>query len=310
MTDYLFDAAYRPNLDRVKSAGGICMSVYLTGMYSGTCAQPSELHAKGLGALANYEEGASELVNTGYSGGVSIGERAAQGAVSKGFPANAGKGIAFSLDVDTPYSAFPGLGQTFKGIGHGLAGRFVPLVYGEGAAIDYLWNNHEVAGVEWLAAPTSWAGFNPGDIRVGVVQQVGSPVGGTDIDRITNLQALAPLIWWPAGSSYDKKVDDVSQKDVIDALNSAEGQAALQKAVWEMKISRGSGSPEYYAQSWLTGAGVYAGETLKLAKDVDTAVQDLAKQVQALHTATGSTGSIDPAALAQAIAAHIQLAVK
>lgn len=202
MSGSLFDAAYAPDLAKVKAAGGIAMSVYLTGAYCRTCAQPSALHTAGLGVLGNYEEAASALQSCGLTGGMAIGRAAAAAYMAEGAPAGRGLGIAFSLDVNTPASRLSAVSVAFMGISAGLAGRFVPLVYGEGAAIDYLWTRHRVAGVQWLAAPTSWPGYAPGDVHVGLVQQVGSPVSGTDEDKITDLAALEPLIWWPAGSPY------------------------------------------------------------------------------------------------------------
>lgn len=293
MTAYLYDAAYKPNLARVKANGGIGMSVYLTGMYANTCAQPAELHAEGLGALANYEEGASQLTTCGRYGGVNIGQRAATAAISKGFPAGQGKGIAFSLDVNTPLSALPAVGEAFLGIGEGLAGRFVPLVYGEGAAVEYLWNHHEVLGVEWLAAPTSWPGFNPNDPHVGVVQLVGSPVGDTDQDKITNLDLLAPLIWWPPGSPYEKGTDvaldpkDPVVAEILGKLNhlDAKVQVLAQIEVWGDKNHPDS----------LTSIG----------RDVKALQEAMAQATAAIKS-----GSVDPTALAQAITSHIELAVK
>jgi len=293
VTAVLFDAAYKPDLAKVKAAGGIAMSVYLTGKYASTCAQPSELHALGLGALGNYEEGAAELTTCGVLGGKTIGQRAAAGAIAKGFPAGQGLGLAFSLDVNTPLSKLPAVGAAFTGIADGLAGRFVPIVYGEGAAIDYLWTHHQVLGIEWLAAPTSWPGFDAGDVHVGLVQQVGSPVPGTDEDKITNLDALAPLIWWPAGSPYAKGVDMeldpkdpvvVSLNDKIDAL-STKMQALAQIEIW--------------------GDPTHPDSIHSIGQDV-TALQ--AAMAQA--TAAIKTGSVDPVALAQAIVAHIELAAK
>lgn len=289
----LFDAAYRPDLVKVKAAGGIAMSVYLTGQYASTCASPAELRAAGLGALGNYEEGASELLTCGEAGGRTIGQRAASAAISKGFPANTGLGIAFSLDVNTPASKLAAVGSAFVGIAAGLAGRFVPLVYGEGAAIDYLWTNHRVLGVEWLAAPTSWPGYDAGDVHVGLVQQVGSPVAGTDEDKITNLDALAPLIWWPAGSPYAKEIEMLDPNDpVVQSLLAKENAvASVEQALAQIEI-------------W--GDATHPDSIHSIGQNVVA----LQAQVAALAAAVGKiqTAGIDVVALAQAIAAHVHLA--
>lgn len=223
MTGVLFDAAYSPNLDAVVAAGGIGMTVYLTGDYAGTCAQPAALHAKGLGVLGNYEEAADELITAGYIGGVGIGQRAAAAYIAKGAPAGQGLGIAFSVDVNAPASTFPAVGAAFDGIKAGLAGRFVALCYGEGALIDYLVTNHGLVKVEWLSASSSFPGWNPASPNVALVQEVGSPVAGTDEDKITNLAGLEPYVWWPPGSPYANgalfmALTDQQQTDMYNAV--------------------------------------------------------------------------------------------
>lgn len=235
MTDlYMADAAYKPNLAAAKAAGVIAMSVYLTGAYSSTCAQPAELHAEGMGALGNYEEAANEIVVTDHAGGISIGQRAAVAEIGKGFPANTGKGIPFSVDVNVPESEFPHVGDVFEGIKTGIAGRFVVMAYGEGALIDYLVANHGLIRVEWLSASSSFPGWNPADPNVALEQEIGNTVPGADLDRITNLAGLEPLIWWPPGSPYangatmTQPTDASIEKDVQTELNqgTAQGQTS------------------------------------------------------------------------------------
>jgi hypothetical protein len=197
MTVRVFDAAYRPNLQAVVAAGGVAMSVYLTGRYSTTCAQPSELHALGLGAWGNYEEAPGELLTCGYSGGVSIGQRSAGAYIAKGAPVGQRLGVAYSVDVNTPLSAFAAVGDAFDGIKTGLAARFTTHVYGEGALIDYLVESGRVTGRQWLSGSTSFPGWNPNDPNVGLIQRTWSPVPGTDLDDVTDLSTLG--IWWPNG---------------------------------------------------------------------------------------------------------------
>ncbi len=202
--NYLFDAAFKPDLAKVKAVGGIAMSVYLTGTYSTTCAQPAELHAIGLGALANWERAPDALLTAGHDGGVSIGREAATAAIAKGFPA--GKGVEFSVDVNAAPVDFPAIGAAFDGInvGLGLDGRFLSVVYGEGALIDYLVRTGRVVqGGNWLSGSESFPGWDASDVNVALVQRVSSPVPGTDLDDITNLGAIAPLIWWPPNSPYE-----------------------------------------------------------------------------------------------------------
>lgn len=214
MALYMYDAAYAPNLDQVVAHGGIAMSCYLTGPYATTSAQPAALHAKGIGALGNYEREPGELLTAGVAGGVGIGQTACSAYIGKGAPAGQGLGIAYSVDVDAPASSYGAIGQSFDGINQGAAGRFATLVYGQGGLIDYLIAHHDVVGVEWLSGSKSFPGYNPADPNVGLVQLVGSPVAGTDQDTITNLAALAKFIWWPAGSPYANGGDDMAAADV------------------------------------------------------------------------------------------------
>lgn len=278
MTIKMFDAAYRPDLAAVKAAGGIAMSVYLTGQYASTCASPAQLHTAGLGALGNFEEAANLLTTCGRAGGLDIGRRAAAAYAAEGAPTGQGLGIAFSLDVRTAASQFPAVGDAFAGIAAGMGDRFVPLVYGEGAAIDYLAAHHNVPGVEWLAAPTSWPGFNDNDPRVAVVQRVGSPVRGTDEDDITNLTALAPYIWWPPGSPYAPEAP-VTPNDI----------AAITNAVWTREHKTAAGV-SYSLESYLVAADGYAHDNAAALRTANAALAavtkqlaDLAQQVAALE---------------------------
>ena len=212
MTYYLYDAATAPDLDEVKAHGGIAMSVYLTGSYADSGAQPDALHAKGLGVLGNYEEAIDELLYCGRDGGVDIGRRAAEAYMGKGAPAGLGLGIAFSVDLSADESTFGAIGTAFDGIREGLDGRFVPKVYGEGALINYLVAHHKVEGLQWLSASTSFPGFDPDNPAVGRVQLVGTPVPGTDQDEITHFAGLG--IWWPPGSTFANSDTSLQEDDM------------------------------------------------------------------------------------------------
>lgn len=203
---YMYDAAYAPSLAAVKAHGGIGMSCYLTGAYASTSPQPKALRAAGLFALGNYERGAGELVTCGYDRGVQIGKEAATAYIAKGAPrntrltpANRRLAIYFSVDVNARPSTFPAIGKAFDGIKKGLAGRFEPRVYGEGALIDYLVKTKRVTGPQWLSASSSFPGYDPSSPHVGLVQKVGTPVHGTDQDVITCHPSELGA-WWPAGS--------------------------------------------------------------------------------------------------------------
>lgn len=303
MTLYMYDAAYKPNLDQVVAHGGIAMSVYLTGSYANTCAQPSELHAKKLGALGNYEQAPDELLHCGKSGGVDIGKRAAAAYVAKGAPADKNLVIAYSVDVDAPPSSFPAIAEAFDGIRIGAAtvGQFRQKVYGEGALIDYLIAHGKVDGhVEWLSASTSFPGFDAADPNVGTVQLIGSPVPGTDEDRITSTEWLDG-IWWPAGSPYDKGDNPMADltKEQLDEIADA---------VWERRIK--DGEVDWEAASYLTGArnqALAAARTLTAANGALARITALQKDMAALKAAVAnvSAAGLDEDALVDKIIAKL-----
>lgn len=298
MTALLFDAAYKPDLAAVKAAGGIAMSVYLTGDYANTCAQPVDLHAAGLGSLGNYEQAADELTWTGQAGGVAIGQKAAEAYIGKGAPANAGLGIAFSADVNVAPADYPKVGAAITGVKQGMAGRFVTLLYGQGGLIDYLVTEKIIGPGEWLAAPTSWPGFNAADPNVALVQQVGTPVTGTDEDEITNLDAVRPFIWWPDGSPYANGVVDMALAPEVQA----EFDKVLAAIGAERMLFR---TTEPDGKTVVTGTverinelhveqplAALLHQVLTNVAALQTAVDNLAAQVAAQHNTVGVTGSL------------------
>lgn len=227
MTRFMYDAAYAPSLSAVKAHGGLGMSCYLTGDYASTSPQPAKLRAAGLFALGNYERGAGELVSCGYDRGVEIGKEAATAFIAKGAPRNtrltpAKKRLAiyFSVDVNVRVSDFPAVGKAFDGIKKGLAGRFDPRVYGEGALIDYLIKTKRVTGPQWLSASSSFPGYDASSPHVGLVQKVGSPVGGTDQDVIT-CDPSELGAWWPAGTTTPTKEVDPLAGYTLDQIADA-----------------------------------------------------------------------------------------
>jgi hypothetical protein len=281
MTVYLFDEAYAPNLDAVKANSGIAMSVYLTGNYAGTCAQPGALLAAGLGVLGNYEQAADELLTAGHAGGVSVGQRAAAAYIGKGAPSGTGLGIAFSVDVNAPPSSFPAIGQAFDGIIQGLAGRFVALCYGEGALIDYLVQTGRVPPVNWLSASSSYPGWNPDAADVALVQQFGTNVPGTDEDKITNT-AIYRYIWWPAWATPSGGGTLILGADDI---------AAVASAVWNQSFEASQGVGPAPAWAWVRDGRVVAGAAYNIATVAAQQATAAAAGAAAANTAlTGVAG--------------------
>lgn len=77
-----------------------------------------------------------------------------------------------------------------------------------------------------------------------------------------DLAALKGVADVMAGTNGD---DDLTKDELLDILNSAQGQAALRKAVWDYPIEREKGGPKYLTRSWLTAGGTYAAEARNAA---------------------------------------------
>jgi hypothetical protein len=195
---YGYDAAYPPDPSAVRAAGGQLMACYLTASYAVVAQWPARIVAAGMGALANYEQAADELVYCGRPGGQAAGHRAMTAAIADGFRADGSIGIYFSVDVSVSPAQFPAVGAAFDGINDVIRGKFCTHVYGEGALIDYLIATGRIkpACANWLSGSSSFPGYNPQSPHVGLVQLVGSNIPGTDQNIITRPAGLHA--WWPA----------------------------------------------------------------------------------------------------------------
>ncbi|MGZ4524099.1 MAG: hypothetical protein ACXVXO_11895 [Mycobacteriaceae bacterium] len=219
-----YDAAYAPSLATVRQAGGVAVNHYLTGIYAGSSTQPRLARAAGLGCILTYEQGPSELVGTSRAYGRMVGQRAVTAAVAAGAPADGSVAIFFSVDVNVANAG--DCDQAFLGIRDACAGKFQVRAYAQGSVIDHLAAAGITGGKGWLAAPTSWPGFNPSSPNVCLVQRVGTDVPGTDLNDITDINALGA--WWPDGSPYgDDMTPDECRAVVRDELNYALGFLAV-----------------------------------------------------------------------------------
>jgi len=231
MTLYGYDAAYQPDLTSVKAAGGIAVNGYLTGRYATTTSTPAHALAAGLGWWATYEEDPAELVDATRAVGQQVGQKIL--AAFKALRDNTGSALpldgslAVYPSVDTSVLDPTACDQAWLGLRDVLAGKVSVRYYGQGSIGDHLRRSGLLDGPFWLAAPTSWPGYSATDPNVCVVQEVGTNVPSTDRNHlITNPSALGAL--WPDGSPYG---GDVSQADVIAALQSNEGKQAILNAL-------------------------------------------------------------------------------
>jgi hypothetical protein len=219
-TLYMYDAAYQPDLNAVKSHGGIAISRYFVGNGASwqwkrvTPTQVNAARAAGLGMVCNME-GSADPLAAARSIGMSYrsyGQNLAHwGLVDMGncgVPAGAGIAMYFSVDVNTPPDQYPNVRELFDGINDVTpSAGYLTKVYSQGGLLDYLCAAGRVTGKQWLAAPTSWAGYNANDANLCMVQLVGSPVSGTDQNKVIDPKAIGA--YWPPGSPYASVEDEV-----------------------------------------------------------------------------------------------------
>lgn len=282
MTIYGFDAAYQPDLAAVKAAGGVAVNGYLTGRYATTTSTPAHALAVGLGWWATYEEGPGELVNASRATG-----RAVAGKILAAFRAlrdNNGN----ALPLDGSLAVYPSVDQSvldptacdqaWMGLRDILAGQLSVRYYGQGSIGDHLHRQGLLDGPYWLAAPTSWPGYQPNDPAVCIVQEVGTNVPGTDRNHIlTQPEAIGAL--WPAGSIYaggGMTPQEIAQA-VLDAKDSPDTGTVRQTIHDARQIAR--------------RAEVAADQALSALTSLSAAVAKLQQSVDALNPAPGTAGS-------------------
>lgn len=265
----MYDAAFRPNLTAVKANGGIAINGYLTGKYADTTTQPAQALAAGLGYLPTYEEGQSQLVHASRTTGQAIGRAILAAFETKKLPLDGSVAVYPSVDVNVPDASASSCNDGWLGIRDVVHGKVSLRAYAEGAVIDALASAGLLDGPCWLAAPTSWPGFNVDDKHVCVVQLTGTRVPGTDADHIiTNPNLLGAL--WPKGSPYGAEM----------SLTNTDAET-----VWEargLKLWNGSEPTPWSVLSYIHAVvlRLEAGQA-----KVDALVADIDKRVAALQAA-------------------------
>lgn len=304
---YAFDAAYAPDLAAVKAEGGIAVNGYLTGDYADTTTQPAAAHAAGLGYVPTYEEGRDELVNASRAAGQAVGRKILDAFDRKGIPLNGTVAVYPSVDVPVGAGTADACNAGWRGIRDVIAGKVSVRAYAEGAVIDALVRAGLVDGPCWLAAPTSWPGFDVNDANVCMIQLVGSPVGGTDQNHlVTDPSALGA--WWPAGSPYGG--DDMALTD--------DDVQKIADAVWahHYKVDgRVERRADYMLGYAWDGAEKAHGQLERLAPEVAgikallaDAKSGVLTRIASLQAAVGKipTAPVDVAALAADVAAKVK----
>lgn len=315
---YTYDAAYQPKLATVaKAPGAVAINGYLTGMYANTTTQPAAARTAGLGYVPTYEEGRSELVGASRATGRRVGDKIVAAFRAKGIPLDGTVAVYPSVDVNVPIDGpdrdADQCNTGWEGIRDVIDGVISVRSYAEGAVIKALAAAGLVDGKCWLAAPTSWAGFDVNDPHICMVQLVGTNVPGTDRNHlITDPHAIGA--WWPDRSPYAGGT--VSAQDVITALKSAEGQQLLGQAVAQYRIPnhfKGTAS----IQTLLAYVDERVAATNDRSAAIATVVNALTPRVAQLQAAVDVIGKTvtalqpaqqavtDAAAIGQAAAAEV-----
>ncbi len=201
----VFDAAYPPNIATCKANGAIAISRYVAGGGQRqwkrlSLAETDRILAAGLGVIYNYEGQADEALHAGRTGGLIAARIAIADSINLGRArADGSEAIYYSVDVNTPASAFGAIADYFRGIRDGTQGRFQIKFYGQGSLGDYLLSLGLIDGKYWLSGSTSFPGYDRNSPHVCMWQHVGSPVAGTDLNTVTDASELGAHF---AGVSY------------------------------------------------------------------------------------------------------------
>lgn len=254
---YCFDAAYAPDLAKVKAAGGVAVNGYLTGTYATSTTQPAAARAAGLGYVPTYEEAPNELVGASRAVGQNVGRKILAAFQRLGIPLDGTVAVYPSVDV---YDGTPSdCNNAWWGIRDIIAGKISVRCYAEGAVIDALTKAGLLDGPGWLSASTGYPGYNVNDPNVCMVQLVGSPVSGTDANHlITDPSKLGA--WWPDNSPYAG--GDVNLTDKIPNPNG--GETTVQQCLEAICV---------------------------IEKAVQTTLPQLVKAVEALKAQTAPSGA-------------------
>lgn len=274
---YCFDAAYAPDLAKVKAAGGVAVNGYLTGRYESTTTQPAAARAAGLGWIATYEEAASELVGASRATGQAVGQKILAAFKRLSIPLDGTVAVYPSVDV---YDGTPtDCNTAWQGIRDVIAGKISVRVYAEGAVIDALHKGGLLDGPGWLSASTGYPGYNPGDPNVCMVQLTGqSPVSGTDADHlITDPHALGA--WWPDGSPYGAQV----------ALTQADIQLLLDTPVYDPITKTNKPLRNFIVGGYVEGLEARTGLAAQLTA---LAAQVTALQQTVVQSQTAPSGTV------------------
>lgn len=205
MTLYAYDGASPFSLSAAKAKGAVVITGYIVGHPGGydpiSKARVDEIRAAGMGFLPNWEKGASYLVTCGKSGGLAAGKEAVAALQALSVPSDGTVAVVFSWDTYIQPAQYAECAQVADGIIEGLAGKYLFSAYGQGGLLKYLSETGRLKVKGWLSSSSGFPGYDPTASYVGLVQEIGTDVPGTDRDHIiTDPHNIGA--WWPDGSPY------------------------------------------------------------------------------------------------------------
>jgi len=287
-----YDGASPFSLTDAKAAGAVLITGYIVGRPGGydpiSRARVQEILSLGLGFLPNWERGADYLVNCGHGGGIAAGQEAVTALRALAIPE--GTACTFSWDTYIRPALYPQCGQVADGIIAGLAGRYEFSAYGQGGLLDYFRSTGRMAVKAWLSGSESFPGFDVTAPAVGMVQShdasgkwLKTTASGTDVNTVLDPYNLGAL--WPANSPYAQEAD----------------MTPAQEAAITARFDK--------IDERLTA--LFAVDTNGDGKrDITGTVQGAVRTELARVMSHLAAGSVDPVALAKAIAAHVDLVAK
>lgn len=234
-TGVAYDALYGSQAEitaaKAKHSNLLAWNCYITDT---TSVQPSLAHANGLGSIATYERAANELVGLSRNGGQAVGKLILADLKSRGFPGDGFTAVYPSADVQVATSQITSCDQGLLGIKDVIGSEGYSLrEYAEGALLEHVYNEGIVAGPGWLSGSKSFPGWQAAAVApyVCMIQVVGSDVGSTDRDNITDAERLGA--WWPTGSPFtpgDEMLDatDPIVKELLAGIAAVPGKVVAQ----------------------------------------------------------------------------------
>lgn len=255
----------RVNASKAASAGIKVISMYLS-YDSSKNVRASDVrayHKVNIATLINWEHSAGAPLEGGATGRADATEAVKQ--LKKlirdvGYAPKNKLVIYFSCDRDINSRQYPAIDAYYRAartVVHNAG--FLIGAYGEADLIHHL-AAEKITDAEWQTL--AWSGGRIDPAADFYQSSINNTLAGSSVDFNKIIHARELGAWWsPTNALNVSEDDDVSAQDVVTALNSAQGQAAIRKAVWDMKasVSKEGNLPPTKTDTNTTMAGFLVG---------------------------------------------------